>query len=383
MSTSASSGTQLLLIATLVLVISVNTALSSSPTGLRNLGNTCYLNSQLQCQYHIPLIRNLIIRGSNKHNALNGNTDDCDDDNDSSGLRSVFESMENSRGTSASSSVSTYTLCRKLGINVYEQQDAQEFWKLLLNGKYLPDRAADLYQGAYEDYIIAQDGSSREKRREEAFLDLSLDVQGRSSVLPAMSEMFGSPELLQKIEGNGWRPEKGAEPVDALKGSSLRVQGLPSILQLHLKRFNYDWHTDSMSKINDRFEFSEVLDCSGICADIEEDEKHLAVFDLQSVVVHMGQYGSGHYYCYVRPDIRRPLWYRIDDEQVTKVTFSDVICDAYGGLARITQRRKRRFLARLFGFRSGQTFGYGGRASSAYMLQYVKRSDIPILYNQE
>mmetsp|Transcript_29053 Transcript_29053/g.45148 ORF Transcript_29053/g.45148 Transcript_29053/m.45148 type:complete len:98 (+) Transcript_29053:982-1275(+) len=97
----------------------------------------------------------------------------------------------------------------------------------------------------------------------------------------------------------------------------------------------------------------------------------------------MGQYGSGHYYCYVRPDIRRPLWYRIDDEQVTKVTFSDVICDAYGGLARITQRRKRRFLARLFGFRSGQTFGYGGRASSAYMLQYVKRSDIPILYNQE
>mmetsp|Transcript_29053 Transcript_29053/g.45147 ORF Transcript_29053/g.45147 Transcript_29053/m.45147 type:complete len:272 (+) Transcript_29053:34-849(+) len=258
MSTSASSGTQLLLIATLVLVISVNTALSSSPTGLRNLGNTCYLNSQLQCQYHIPLIRNLIIRGSNKHNALNGNTDDCDDDNDSSGLRSVFESMENSRGTSASSSVSTYTLCRKLGINVYEQQDAQEFWKLLLNGKYLPDRAADLYQGAYEDYIIAQDGSSREKRREEAFLDLSLDVQGRSSVLPAMSEMFGSPELLQKIEGNGWRPEKGAEPVDALKGSSLRVQGLPSILQLHLKRFNYDWHTDSMSKINDRFEFSEV-----------------------------------------------------------------------------------------------------------------------------
>lgn len=243
MSTSASSTRQLFSIAILILICA-NTALCS-PTGLRNLGNTCYLNSQLQCQFHIPLFRNLI----------SSNADETGED--SSGLQSVFESMSKSRGVPGS----TYNLCRKLGINVYEQQDAQEFWKLLLNGQYLPDRAVDLYQGGYEDYIIAQDGSSREKRREETFLDLSLDVQGRSSVLPAINGMFGTPELLQNSEGNGWRPEKGAEPVDALKGSSLKVQGLPSILQLHLKRFSYDWQTDSMSKINDRFEFSEVRSC--------------------------------------------------------------------------------------------------------------------------
>ena len=127
----------------------------------------------------------------------------------------------------------------------------------------------------------------------------------------------------------------------------------------------------------------QVLDCSKICSDIKEHEKHLAVFDLQSVVVHVGQYGSGHYYCYVRPDISSSTWYRVDDERVSKVDFSDVISDAYGGPARFMHRRKRRFLARLLGFGSGQTFGYGGRASSAYMLQYVKRSDIPILYKKK
>jgi len=66
------------------------------------------------------------------------------------------------------------------------------------------------------------------------------------------------PELLSEKEGNGWRPEKGADKVDALKGSLLRAQGLPSLLQLHLKRFRYDWQTDVMSKINDKFEFPEV-----------------------------------------------------------------------------------------------------------------------------
>jgi hypothetical protein len=34
----------------------------------------------------------------------------------------------------------------------------------------------DLYQGSFEDYIKATDGSNRERRAEEPFLDLSLDA---------------------------------------------------------------------------------------------------------------------------------------------------------------------------------------------------------------
>jgi ubiquitin carboxyl-terminal hydrolase 7 len=70
--------------------------------------------------------------------------------------------------------------------------------------------------------------------------------------------MFTQPEILCVSEGNGWRPSKGDEKVDAYKGASLKRQGLPSLLQLHLKRFKYDYETEETSKINDRYSFPLV-----------------------------------------------------------------------------------------------------------------------------
>ena len=79
----------------------------------------------------------------------------------------------------------------------------------------------------------------------------TFSLHRRSSVESTLREMFTEPEILRVSEGNGWRPSKGAEKVDAYKGSSLKSDGLPSLLQLHLKRFKYDWETGETSKIND------------------------------------------------------------------------------------------------------------------------------------
>lgn len=58
------------------------------------------------------------------------------------------------------------------------QQDSQEFWKLLLPAVG-SETLSDLYKGTYVDYISALDGSGRERRKDELFLDLSLDVAKR------------------------------------------------------------------------------------------------------------------------------------------------------------------------------------------------------------
>ena len=78
------------------------------------------------------------------------------------------------------------------------------------------------------------------------------------SVESTLRDMFTQPEILRVSEGNGWRPSKGAEKVDAYKGASLKRDGLPSLLQLHLKRFKYDYETGETSKINDCCSFPLV-----------------------------------------------------------------------------------------------------------------------------
>jgi hypothetical protein len=138
-----------------------------------------------------------------------------------------------------------------------------------------------------------------------------------------------------------------------------------------------------MSKINDRFSFPGVLDLSSVCTDVKESEKLSTIYDLQAVVVHVGEYGSGHYYAYVRPDILSDEWYRFNDHEVVKVSFQEVINDSYGGRVAQKENVERGLLRRIFGSLHSGSFGWGGRTSSAYMLQYVRRRDIPQLYPDE
>ncbi|KAL3759353.1 hypothetical protein ACHAWU_000652 [Discostella pseudostelligera] len=491
--------------------------------GLVNLGNTCYLNAQLQCAYHVPYLRKLVLDADDEvvreeveveveveievddkeevdiaddnHQATidtQVNNDETNleidlgsespvaeevvnDDSDkpilhrktktivrkemkettvpiSHALRALkvtFNSLHNN----PSSSGSTTILCRTLGINPYLQQDGQEFWKL-----FIPEidynNLARLYSGYYEDYVreilpesettmndemvVTSDdygeekkddgefesmslsrGVARERKRIEPFLDLSIPVAEATSgsVEATLREMFTQPEILRVSEGNGWRPSKGDEKVDAYKGASLKRDGLPSLLQLHLKRFKYDYETEETSKINDRCSFPMELDLSEIISVIDRDGEDDEVagdmmYDLQSIVVHKGEYGSGHYYSYVRPEIRKNEWYRFDDEFVTKVDWADIVADAYGGSRSSRQERSisvrtidapkslprgifwpifalLRLIRRATIIGSniapggGCGFGYGGKSSNAYMLQYVRRSDIPVLYLEE
>lgn len=199
------------------------------------------------------------------------------------------------------------------------------------------------------------------------------------------------PELLSEAEGNGWRPEKGADKVDAHKGSSLIAHGLPPILQFHLKRFTYDWQTDNMHKVNDRLVFPSEINLSSLCKPIgKEASEDSTLYDLQSVVVHVGRYGMGHYYAYVRPDPEQDTWYRFNDDVVEEVTEEDVFADAYGGKNKIRNSRRERekrgipmlgrLLRRIGGNGGGNPYGFGGSESNAYVVQYVRRSDMSMLY---
>lgn len=123
---------------------------------------------------------------------------------------------------------------------------------------------------------------------------------------------------------------------------------------------------------------AQVLDLSEACVEISKEDEPSTKYDLQSVVIHVGGFGSGHYYAYVRPDICSSTWYRFNDHQVTKVSLQEVLKDAYGGSS--GESSSSSFLGRLLAGKN--SFGWGGRESSAYMIQYVKREEIVKLYNE-
>ena len=177
-------------------------------TGLRNMGNTCYMNAQLQCAFHIPAVRNVILKFPSSppgipsdnyeaHTSTNeawltssstAATETKQEADAQRALRGLFQDMIQAATSSSLSAPTTIinprppvlpkAFCITLGIPTMVQQDSQEFWKLLLPATK-NEALSDLYQGSFEDYVIALDGSGRERRREELFLDLSLDITSR------------------------------------------------------------------------------------------------------------------------------------------------------------------------------------------------------------
>ena len=83
---------------------------------------------------------------------------------------------------------------------------------------------------------------------------------------------------------------------------------VPPILHLQLKRFGYNFQTDRMEKINDRYEFPLTLNLTKF-GEAKQGSKPKRKYVLHSILIHSGDVFGGHYYCFVRlpPKTRVPM----------------------------------------------------------------------------
>lgn len=154
-----------------------------------------------------------------------------------------------------------------------------------------------------------------------------------------------------RVEGHGLQ--------DAVKG--LRFLRFPPVLQMHLKRYDYDMQQDRMVKIGDRLEFPKVLDLGPHLADSRGGEDE---YLLHAVVIHVGDGEGGHYYTYIDPQCTGD-WHRFDDGVVTRVSEKVVMQEGFG-----SERRGFFFLPFRGPSNNRQV------STCAYMLQYVQRSKL-------
>ena len=337
--------------------------------GLKNQGATCYMNSLLQTLYHLPYFRQAVYAIP---------TADCESTSKSIplALQGLFYKMQFSETSAA-----TKDLTRSFGWDTYDsftQHDILEFYQVLC--EKLEDKMKQTpVQGTIEklfeckilNYIecVNVDYSSE---REETIRELQLVVKGCRNIYESLDK-FCEVEMM---DGENKYNADGHGLQDARKG--IKFKTFPPVLQLHLLRFEYDFQRDVMVKVNDRYEFPERLDL-----DIEggkyfsrnaEGRSAQNVYRLYSVLVHSGGVHGGHYYAYIRPNVKGSEWFRFDDEKVTKEDEKSATSDQFGEddvhfnpqQNQLNHVNNNRF----------NTIGGGGKYSNAYMLVYVRESEM-------
>lgn len=105
------------------------------------------------------------------------------------------------------------------------------------------------------------------------------------------------------------------EFADNIKNKKVTLVVAPKILRITLKRFRFDPSTGTTKKINDPVEYPAVLKITA--------NKAEKVYDLYSVVLHLGEYGGGHYMAIVKSE--KGQWYLANDSSIEKYTEAEAL----------------------------------------------------------
>ncbi|VAI28989.1 unnamed protein product [Triticum turgidum subsp. durum] len=329
-----------------------------SYVGLKNQGATCYMNSLLQTLYHIPYFRKAVYHMPTTENDMPSGSIPL-------ALQSLFYKLQYS-----DNSVATKELTKSFGWDTYDsfmQHDVQELNRVLcekledkMKGTVVEGTIEQLFEGHHINYIECINVDYKSNRK-ESFYDLQLDVKGCRDVYAS----FDKYVEVERLEGDNKYQAEQHGLQDARKG--VLFLDFPPVLQLQLKRFEYDYMRDTMVKINDRYEFPLQLDLD------KDDGKYLTpdadrsirnLYTLHSVLVHSGGVHGGHYYAFIRPTLS-DQWYKFDDERVTKEDTKKALEEQYGGEEELPQVNP--------GF-NNTPFKFT-KYSNAYMLVYIRESD--------
>ncbi|KAG6690572.1 hypothetical protein I3843_10G021400 [Carya illinoinensis] len=326
--------------------------------GLKNQGATCYMNSLLQTLYHIPYFRKAVYHMPTTENDMPSGSIPL-------ALQSLFYKLQYN-----DSSVATKELTKSFGWDTYDsfmQHDVQELNRVLcekledkMKGTVVEGTIQQLFEGHHMNYIECINVDYKSTRK-ESFYDLQLDVKGCRDVYAS----FDKYVEVERLEGDNKYHAEEHGLQDAKKG--VLFIDFPPVLQLQLKRFEYDFMRDTMVKINDRYEFPLQLDLdreNGKYLSPEADKSARNLYTLHSVLVHSGGVHGGHYYAFIRPTLS-DQWFKFDDERVTKEDIKRALEEQYGGEEELPPANP--------GF-NNTPFKFT-KYSNAYMLVYIRESD--------
>ncbi|XP_026374250.2 ubiquitin carboxyl-terminal hydrolase 8 isoform X4 [Ursus arctos] len=320
-------------------------------TGLRNLGNTCYMNSILQCLCNAPHLadyfnRNCYQDDINRSNLLGHKGEVAEE----------FGIIMKALWTGQYRYISPKDFKVTIGkINDqfagYSQQDSQELLLFLMDGLHEDLNKADnrkrhkeenndhlddfkaaehawqkhkqlnesiivaLFQGQFKSTVQCLT-CHKKSRTFEAFMYLSLPLASTSKcTLQDCLRLFSKEEKL--TDNNRFYCSHCRTRRDSLK--KIEIWKLPPVLLVHLKRFSYDgrWKQKLQSSVDFPL---ENLDLSQY---VIGPKNNLKKYNLFSVSNHYGGLDGGHYTAYCK-NAARQRWFKFDDHEVSDISVSSV-----------------------------------------------------------
>jgi hypothetical protein len=200
-------------------------------------------------------------------------------------------------------------------LNPREQQDASEFCQMLIDKIHIlgPSQLRNLFQIKTRMIIEGLDEPWRTERDDSSWI-LLLDIAN----CPNLSTSLERFHAVNYFCGQNQCYADSLKRKINAKGVSW-ISSLPDHLLIGLKRFEYDFRSQSRRKINGVLDFPLELDLASHCIPNVDFETR---YRLTGVIVHSGIAQCGHSISYV---LRGDTWYECNDTKVRQITIDKLL----------------------------------------------------------